>query len=76
MDRLDKLRQQPKERKNIRAAMQVLNDEQLTFSEKFAQVRALEAQAQEHELAMFSDIYSSLHSQAQTQADIELISGH
>jgi len=75
MSRLDKLRQQPKSRDTIRAAMQVLKDTGLSFSEKLTQVRELEQQAQEHELAMFDEIYSSLHNLAQTQDDIELISG-
>jgi hypothetical protein len=75
MDMLEKLRQQPKSHENVQAAAAVINDAELSFSEKVDRVQALEDMSSGFELELFGEVYSSLHSLAQTQEDINLISG-
>jgi hypothetical protein len=53
----------------------VINDAELSFSEKVDRVQALEDMSSGFELELFGEVYSSLHSLAQTQEDINLISG-
>lgn len=76
MNMLEKLRQQSTPRENARAAVLVINDPKLSFSDKVAQVEALEAKSSAAEKALFAEIYSSLHALAQTQADIDLMAGN
>ena len=78
MTMLEKLRQQSKQagnRDNANAALLVINDNSLSFSDKVAQVEALEAAAAPGEKDLFAEVYSSLHGLAQTQADIDLMAG-
>jgi len=76
MNMLEKLRQQSTPRENARAAALVINDPKLSFSDKVAQVEALEEKSSTDEKALFAEIYSSLHGLAQTQADIDLMAGN
>jgi len=75
MDTLAILRQQPKSRDNVRAAVDVINNAELSFSEKVAEVQKLESKSTGIELDHFSDVYSSLHLMAETPEDIHLMSG-
>ena len=75
MDMLTKLRQRLISHKNAQAAATVINDPNLSFSEKLTQVQALESQASGDELELFDNIYSSLNLIAKTQDDFDLISG-
>jgi len=72
MNRLDVLRQQPS-RVNVTKAIAVLNNDSLTFKQKHQQIQDLEDLSAGHELELFGDVYSSLHLQAVTKADIALI---
>lgn len=75
MTMLEKLRQQSTSRDNANAAVLVINNATLSFSDKLAQVEALEAKSSAQEKALFAEIYSSLHGLAQTQDDIDLMAG-
>jgi hypothetical protein len=75
MDMLETLRQQPKNRDNVRAAVEAINNTELSFSEKFERVQQLEDNSKGFELALFGDVYSSLHTMAITPEDINLMSG-
>ncbi len=75
MSMLEKLRQQSIPRDNANAAVLVINNAELSFSDKLAQVEALEGKSSADEKELFAEIYSSLHGLAETQADIELIAG-
>lgn len=56
-------------------AFAIINDEQLTFSDKVAQVEQLARQANAQEAELFGDVYSSLHLLAKSDEDMRLISG-
>jgi hypothetical protein len=75
MNMLDILRKQSKQQDNANAALLLINDATLSFSDKVAQVEALEAKASATEKTLFSEIYSSLHVIAQTQDDRDLMAG-
>ena len=75
MDMLETLRQQPKSRDNVRAAVEAINNTELSFSEKFDRVQQLENISKGVELELFSDVYSSLHALATSPEDIQLMSG-
>jgi hypothetical protein len=72
---LDTLRQQSKQQDNANAALLLINDATLSFSEKVTQVEALEEKASSTEKPLFAEIYSSLHVLAQTQDDRDLMAG-
>jgi hypothetical protein len=72
---LEKLRQKSTSRDNANAAVLVINNTTLSFSDKVAQVEVLDAKSSADEQTLFTEIYSSLHALAQTQADIDLMAG-
>jgi hypothetical protein len=72
---LEKLRQKSTSRDNANAAVLVINNTTLSFSDKVAQVEVLDAKSSADEQTLFAEIYSSLHALAQTQADIDLMAG-
>ncbi|MDO6488239.1 hypothetical protein Q4503_11040 [Colwellia sp. 6_MG-2023] len=75
MNMLEKLRAKKTSRENANAAVLVINDPKLSFSDKVAQVETLEAKASSDEKALFAEIYSSLHALAETPEDIHLMTG-
>jgi hypothetical protein len=58
---LEKLRKQSINRDNANAAVLVINNAELSFSERLAQVEALETKSSPEEQVLFAEIYSSLH---------------
>lgn len=74
MDRLNALRKKTSH-VNIDKALAVLNNGSLKFFEKHKQIQDLEDLSTGNELELFGDVYSSLHLQAVTDADVALISG-
>jgi len=76
MDMLEKIRNsKPLNYELLDKAFAIVNDEQLPFSDKVAQVEQLERQANAQEAELFGDVYSSLHLLAKSEEDIRLISG-
>lgn len=76
MDMLEKMRKsKPLNYESLDKAFTIVNDEQLTFSDKVAQVEQLERQASGQEAELFGDVYSTLHLLAESEEDIRLISG-
>lgn len=75
MTMLEKLRKQSTSRDNANAAMLVINDNALSFSDKVARVEALESKSSAAEQVLFAEVYSSLHALAETPADIHLMAG-
>ncbi len=75
MSMLDKLRKQSTSHDNANAAVLVVNNTELSFSDKVVQVEALEAKASADEKVLFAEIYASLHGLAETPEDIHLMAG-
>ncbi|OUR89890.1 hypothetical protein A9Q81_20750 [Gammaproteobacteria bacterium 42_54_T18] len=76
MDMLERIRKsKPLNYESLDKAFAIVNDEQLTFSNKVAQVEQLERQAKGQEAELFGDVYSSLHLLAKSEEDMRLISG-
>lgn len=75
MNMLEKLRAQKTSRENANAAVLVIHDLTLSFSDKLAQVETLEKKASSDEKVLFAEIYSSLHAMAETPEDIHLMAG-